>query len=455
MDERAAAASDTTAVANDEAGAAPSDTPAPVARTELQSPGGYREVLAIPAFRRLWLIQSVAALGEALASVATPLLAYGVTGSEELVGLIFVVTLAPRVVLAPLTGVLADRVDRRRLMLGADLSRAGLVALLPFADTAGQIAAVAALVAIAGAVSRPAELAALPAVVGPGQLVQALSLSQVTTAVVRVVGPAAGAALIGVAGPGPAFGAQAILFLVSSALLWRLALPAIERAADGAVGLATAARRQMAEGLRVVWTNRIVRGTAAVEALWQVLTAVILVTMVVYVERTLALGERSGAVYALVVAMASLGAALGALMAGRMERRIGRGRLMAIGYLAPLVVVPVALTPPLPVLFACWFAMGFADAWAVIGMQAYLAESVPDALRGRVYATWGAVVNLGGAIGFAAVGWVTPRLGPPATVAAVGLLVGIGGPLLLVATGAIAAIRRDREAATVVAGGPA
>jgi sugar phosphate permease len=115
---------------------------------------------------------------------------------------------------------------------------------------------------------------------------------------------------------------------------------------------------------------------------------------------------------------------------------------MAIGYLAPLLLIPAGLTPPLPVLFACWFALGFTDAWAVIAMQAYLAEAVLDALRGRVYATWGAVVTAGAAVAFAVVGWATTHFGPPATIAAAGALVGLGGPLLLLATGAVAAMRR-------------
>jgi MFS family permease len=107
------------------------------------------------------------------------------------------------------------------------------------------------------------------------------------------------------------------------------------------------------------------------------------------------------------------------------------------------MLVPAGVTPPLPVLFVCLFLLGFADAWAVIAMQAYLAEAVPDALRGRVYAAWLGVVTLAGAAGYGVVGWLTPRLGPPATLALVGALVGIGGPLLLLLTGAIVAMRRE------------
>lgn len=414
------------------------------ARTGARSPGGYREVLAVPAFRRLWLAQLCAALGEALAQIALPLLAYAVTGSAELLSLIFVVGLVPRILLAPVAGVLADRVDRRALMVGADLGRAGLVLLLPFADAAWQIAAVASLVAVGNALARPAELAAVPMVVSPAQLVRALSISQVAGSVVRVAGPALGAGVIGVAGVGPAFGIQAACFLASAGFLSRLVLPKVARDPERTGNLLGAVRREVGDGARVVRRNPIVRGVFAVETLWQTVVACFVVATLVLLDETMALGERADSVYALLTAAFGAGTTVGALVAGRVERRIGRPRLMAIGYLAPLMLVPAGLAPPLAVLFGCWFALGFTDAWAVIAMQAYLAEAVPDALRGRVYAAFGAALALGAAVAFTAVGYATPRLGPAATLALGGALVGLGGPLLLLATGAAAAMRSHR-----------
>ena len=420
-----------------------------VARTEIRAPSGYRGVLSIPAFRRLWLAQLFSALGEAVALVALPLLAYDVTGSARLTGLIFVAQLLPRVVLAPIAGVLADRVNRRRLMIAADLGRAVVVVFLPFADGAGVIALLAALVAVGNAVARPAELAAVPAVVPAHQLVHALSASQVANSMIRIVGPALGAVVIGFVGPRPAFGIQAACFLISIAWLRGLSLPAVARAASAARG-ALGVWRDMGEGMRAVARIPVVRGTAAVEALWQTIVAILQVATVVYVAESLAYGDAGGPVYASLMATMSAGAAIGALAAGRVERRIGRPRLMAIGYLAPLLLVPAAFTPPLPIVFGLWFLLGFTDAWAVIAMQAYLAEAVHDALRGRVYASWWAAVTLGGAIAFATIGWLTSRVGPPLTIGIGGAVVGIGGPLLLWWTGAIATIRHspDRGPAT-------
>jgi Na+/melibiose symporter-like transporter len=280
-------------------------------------------------------------------------------------------------------------------------------------------------------------------VVSPGQLVAALSATQVAGAVVRVVGPALAGGIISLTGPGPAFGAQALCFVVSAAILLRLALPPVERAVATATSALGAVRQEMRDGLRVVWRNPIVRGITAVESLWQCVFATLIVTVLIYVEQTLGLGPDAAAAYALVMAAFGGGAALGALVARPVERRIGRPRLMAIGYLAPLMLLPAAASPPLPVLFACWLILGFTDAWAVIAMQSYLAEAVPDALRGRVYATWTGVVTLAGALAFVLVGWLTPRLGPPLTLALLGGIVGLGGPLLLLGTGALAAMRRQ------------
>jgi hypothetical protein len=67
-------------------------------------------------------------------------------------------------------------------------------------------------------------------------------------------------------------------------------------------------------------------------------------------------------------------------------------------------------------------------------------------MRGRVYATWFGAVTFAGAIAFVVIGWLTPRLGPPQTLALVGTVVGVGGPLLLLATGAVASLRRGAPA---------
>src|SRR5262249_39790254 len=81
------------------------------ARSETRATGGYRAVLAIPEFRRLWLAEVSARVGEAIAQVALPLLVYRLTESAGLMSVIFVIQMVPRAILAPVAGLLADRLD--------------------------------------------------------------------------------------------------------------------------------------------------------------------------------------------------------------------------------------------------------------------------------------------------------------------------------------------------------
>ena len=209
----------------------------------------------MPAFRRLWLAQVSSRLGEAIALVAMPLLVYGLTGSAELLGLIFVIQLLPRVILAPIAGLLADRLDRRRILLGADLARAALVALLPFADQAWQVAVVAMLVAIGNAIAQPAELAAVPAVVLPQQLVSALSITQLSGSIVRVIGPTIAAGVISAVGPGPAFALQAVCFLISALWVAALTLPPVART-EVTTGIGAVCARRSGRGYAQCGTTR-------------------------------------------------------------------------------------------------------------------------------------------------------------------------------------------------------
>jgi MFS family permease len=401
--------------------------------------GRYGSVIGIPDFRALWVANMLSGLGEALSSVALPLLAYALTGSAQLASQVFVARLIPTILLAPISGVMVDRFDRRKLMIGADIIRAVLVAVIPFTTEAWQIAVLAFLVSINDAVARPASLASVPLVVPPSSLVVALSANQVGGSVIRIIGPALGAAIIGAAGPRPAFFLQSVCFIVGAIALLPLRLPAHDPSTRGeSIG------RDMLEGLETVRSNPVVRGTASVEALWQTITAALAVTLVVFIDKTMGYGERTGQFYGALMAVFSLGAAVGALAASRVERRIGRARLMAIGYFSPLLIIPFVLVPPDWSLFVLGFFFFFGDAWAVIAMQAYLAEAVPNRLRGRVYAAWSAAVTSGAAVAFLVIGWLTTQIGPAATLAAAGLLVGVGGPLLLYLTGALEAMRNHR-----------
>lgn len=438
----------------------PDDAPFPVrvgakAVSRVQSSGllapasadadvGFARLLADPNVRRLWTTQLCSSGGESLAQIAMPLLVYQLTGSARMVGFMALVLIVPRVILAPVTGLLADRVDRRRLMIAADVARLVLVSVVPLTTTVWQLALLAVLIAAGNAAGRPAELAAVPSVAGARRLVVTLSLLQVSNGIIRIAIPAAGAAVIAVVGPGPVFWLQALCFAGSLLALRRLAIPA--RVADNdspdtAESLLAAARREMWAGIQAIRTIPIVRGVTASEMLFQIAMATITVAGVVYTQETLDLGGRAEAAFALMTTSMATGAVLGAFVAHRIESRIGRPSMMALGYLGPFFLAAALMSPPMGVIYGAWFCFGFLDGLAVISFQSYLAEAVPEQVRGRVYAAWGAMVALASALAYYAIGVVTPVVGAPRMFAVAGVVVGVGAPLLLLVTGAIRSVR--------------
>jgi NRE family putative nickel resistance protein-like MFS transporter len=410
-------------------------------RNTMTRPLTYRQVLRNTQFRNLWAGKLFSGLGEAVGQVALPLLVYDMTSSAALMSVIFVLQMLPRAILSPFAGVLADNLDRRTIMLAANAVRCSSIVFVPFVETPAQLGVIAVLLGLGQTFAMPATLAVLPTIVEPGALVPSLSFMQVTSAITRIVGPALGAAIVGVAGPRPPFWLQAVCYAAALFWNWRLTLPASDQGLHNPLGaILRNSTREMRQGFHTIWTTPIVRGVCITEGLWSLIFGVLSITMVVYFEETLDLGDRADFLYGLLAVSMSCGAVVGALTASRLERRISRANMLFAGYLGPLIMIPAVLQPPVPVLYVLAFAFGLTDAWAVISMEAYMAEWTANEVRGRVYAIWGAVIAASALVSFAVVGWVTDLLGPPVTVAVAGLVVGLGGPVALVVTGALRSV---------------
>lgn len=401
----------------------------------------YRQVLRNRQFKNLWAGNFFSGLGEAVGQVALPLLVYDMTRSAALMSVIFVLQMLPRAILSPFAGVLADNLDRRSILLAANTLRAGSIVFIPFVQTPAQLGVIAVLLGLGQTFAMPASLAVLPTIVDANALVPSLSFVQVTSAITRIVGPALGAAIIGIAGPRPPFWLQAACYAIALFWNWRLSLPRADQGSRNPLGVIMRnSTKEMRQGFHTIWTTPILRGVCITEGLWSLIFGVLSITMVIYFEESLDLGDRADFLYGLLAVSMSCGAVLGALSASHLERRISRANMLFAGYLGPLLLVPVVLQPPIPVLYVLAFAFGLADAWAVIAMQAYMAEWTANAMRGRVYAIWGGVIAASALLTFSLVGWITDLLGPPLTVTLAGLVVGLGGPIGLVVTGALRSV---------------
>ena len=179
-------------------------------------------------FLRIWIGQGTSFVGDAVSMIALVVLVVEITGSASAVGGALVARLLPTIA-SPLAGVLADRVDRRFILVATDLARAVLVLGLVFARDLATIYVLVFLMGLARTLFNPTVRAAFPSVVGGGDLTRANALISGTFSTSIMVGPALGGLLVASIGVEAAFLADAATYLVSAILLSTVPLPRPQR----------------------------------------------------------------------------------------------------------------------------------------------------------------------------------------------------------------------------------
>jgi MFS family permease len=200
-----------------------------------------RGPLSSPSFRLLAAGQLTSTVGDYCYAVALPWLVLSTHGGPVLLGAVLACYGAPRTVLIPIGGVLADKIGTRTIMLAADAARCGLVAALAVfaAEHVASLASLGPLAAALGAgegLFIPASFAIMPFLLGPERLQAGNAINSAAVQVGSVAGPVLGGLLVATAGPAPAFAVDAASFAASalSLALIRLTGPAGRKPAAAA-----------------------------------------------------------------------------------------------------------------------------------------------------------------------------------------------------------------------------
>ncbi len=370
-------------------------------------------------FVKLWLGHTVSVFGSQITLLALPLTAALLLGATPLqMGLLGAAETAPYVLLGLLAGTWVDRLPRRPILIATDLGRAALLLVVPAASLLrvlhiALLIGVAALVGTLTVFSDVASASYVPALVGRRDLVEGNSKLEGGRAAAEIAGPGLGGGLISLFTAPLAVFLDALSFLWSAALLWRIRTPEVREPAR--VHAVADARRlsvwhEMGEGLRAVLSHPLLRVLVAVPASWNLAWNVLFAVFVLYVTRTLGLGA---APLGLIVAGSGCGALVGAALVGPLSRRLSLGATISI---APLVAAAGALTFTVPhgptgltvaLLFTGEALYGGGVMIFYVNTMSLRQSITPDHLLGRVSGTmrmltWGlrpAGAVLGGALG--------------------------------------------------------
>lgn len=342
-------------------------------------------------YRCSWTGQVVSEVGDHFNNIAVFSLALGETGSGLVVAGVMLARALPAVLAGPISGVLLDRFDRRRIMMASDLVRA--VIALGFVRAVSDprpwlLYLLSALLMFASPFFTAGRAAILPAVAGRRELHTANSLTQTTQWMTLTVGAFLGGTMVAQFGFRVAFVLNALSFVFSAWSIWRMNPPPGGFRATGAGPGQVRPMRDYAEGLRYMGSTPLVLGIALVGVGWATGGGASQILFSLFGEQVFHRGAAGiGTLWA--------SAGIGLLIGGTLAHRLG-ARLSFAAYKRTIVVCYVVHGAAF-VIFSQMTSFVLALAWIALSRAAVAVSSVlnysqllhhvPDRYRGRVFAT--------------------------------------------------------------------
>jgi len=388
--------------------------------------------LAIPNYRRYIAGQSVSLIGTWMQMAAQSWLVLTLTHSATTLGAIVALQTLPVLLLGPYGGVIADRVDKRRLMVVLQIAMGVQALILGVLTVTGavrvwQIGALALLLGLNNAFENPARQSFMLEMVGPDSLRNAVSLNSVLVNVARIIGPAVAGILIAITGEG-------VCFLINAASFVAVvtSLVTLDR---GAIAPSPPSGRepgQLREGLHYVRRTPELGVPLLMMALVGCLAYEFQVTLPVMASQGLHVGATG---FGFMTAAMGVGAVVGGLLVAA-KGKVGLPPLVLAATAFGVALLLACVSPSLPVeLLALALAGAASIAFMSTGNSTLQLTAAPT-MRGRVMSLWFVAFQGSTPIGGPVVGWVMATAGARA-----GLGLG-GATCLVVALLGLLALRR-------------
>jgi MFS family permease len=371
-------------------------------------------------FALVWVASLVSNIGSWMQTVAVGVLITDLTGRAGWTGLVAAAAFLPIGVLSPVGGAIADRVDRRRLLLGTAVAEAAFAAALAVVVGTGRASAglVTVLVLAAGcmvALGLPAFQAILPDLVPRQDLLAASSLGLAGYNLGRVVGPALAGLVLAAGSFTWAFALNAISFgaVVLALIVVRIPDPAPSDERGGLLARITAGAR----GAAAEPGCRLSILTIAVVAL--LLSPFIALVPAIAIK----LFDSGETGTSILITAQGVGAVAGALLLAPAARRVGRRRLL-VGNLVvlPLLMVAYAASPDLAVATVAILAVGMAYVGVLSGLGTVVQLRAPARLRARILSLYMVALGVVYPIGAVIHGAIGDRVGMRTVTAGTALL---------------------------------
>lgn len=432
-------------------------------RLPVEGTGGFRATLRYTAFRNIWFAQLAAQLADKFLLFSLIILAYQVQHGSTAVAVTLLAYTVPAVIFAPPAGVIADRFNRKQIMMWCNLGRAAVVALIPVAalvpglqDDFLHLLVITLVFSAVGQLFGPAEAAVIPTILPRSALITANSMALLTMVLTLVVGGALAPVVSRIDLYAP-YWTAVVLLVVGGTLIFASDIPPLERHKESPVQESRnrfhVVLVDMKEGFDALAASRGLR-----LAFGQVSIAILVLFMLytlapAYVSKVIGIAAQD--TY-LILGPATGGAILSAVLLGQFLRHLDRSRVLAGSLMAngltllALAAVPQALHQ-LPdfqshnrvtgAIFS--FLLGVEFGAIMIPAVTYLMEATSDYIRGRVFALLYMVINGVSAVPVLVAAALADSVGTAQVIGGLGVLL-LGGGVGVIVGGLNATEQRPK-----------
>jgi MFS family permease len=386
-------------------------------------------------FLRLWVGQGFSFVGDAVSMVALVVLIVQITGSATAVGGALVARLLPTLA-SPLAGVLADRLDRRVILVASDLVRAVLILGMVFARDLVVLYGLVFLMGVARTFFNPTVRAAFPSVVGGGDLTRANALVSGTFSVSETVGPALGGLLVATVGVNAAFLLDSATYLISAALLSRIPFPRPEREDSTGFG------RELKAGFGYLAGARVPLAIVVGAFLTMLTINTTIPAEIFLAKETFEAGDAG---YGLLVSLWGGGMVLGSVLIAVLGDRVSLVPFYFLSIFASaLALAATGLSPTFVVALGALTIAGIANGIDDVTANTILQKQVPDAFLGRVFAVRFLGFSVGEVLAYLVGGVIVDSSGPRFSYLFAGTATAAAGALILLLVATAFAKRTQR-----------
>lgn len=341
-------------------------------------------VLRNRSFRRIWTAQLISTVGDALTSLAAGIIVFKITGSALSVGLMLMATAVPTLVVGLIAGVVVDRFDRKKIMVGSDLIRAALVATLPFLVHQSVIW-LYVIVMLSSSVTQffsPANESVLPEIASDEELGAANAIMAIAQFGSTAVGFAAAGFLATTNSIELVFFIDAATFLFSASMIGLVKVARLEVSEHTTLGEQI---RNIGYGARFIWKTPILRSLNIVRVPVLLAFGMQNVLLLPFAVRAL---HATTFEYGLQEGLTSIGFVVGSLAMARLADRLREGQWLVLSFIAMgLMGLLYSLQSMV------WVAIGLIAISGAMNAPSFVAgrlinqRNTPREARGRVFST--------------------------------------------------------------------